>query len=71
LAYILAYKLDLEGRNESSRAEPAQRILDLASKGVEVEPEKMVLGRLESLMLYHLQKREKLRAELASLIGSS
>jgi hypothetical protein len=36
----------------------------LASDGVEIEPAKMLLGRLESLLLAHLQQRERLRQEL-------
>ena len=46
-------------------------LTDLAAKGVETEPARMLLGRLESLLILRLQEREKLRVELTSLTGGS
>jgi hypothetical protein len=39
-------------------------ITDLAAKGVEIEPAKLLLGRLENLLIFHLQERQNLRVQL-------
>lgn len=42
-----------------------EMLTNLAAKGIEIEPAKMLLGRLEHSLLFSLQEREKLRAQLA------
>jgi hypothetical protein len=42
-------------------------LTDLDKKGVDTNESQLLLSRLENLLIYHLQEREKLRAELADL----
>jgi hypothetical protein len=46
-------------------------LTDLVAKGVEIEPARMLLGRLENLLVFHLQERQNLRVQLDRMTGGA